>query len=67
MIYPKPYPSPAVGPKPNSLSAGLPQFDVDKMDVLRSSHPGSVNIEGILLLGGHGTGSSGDGFKSPLI
>lgn len=48
MIYPIPYPSAATGPKPNSLNAGLPQFEVDKIDVDRSAQPGSVKISGIL-------------------
>ena len=46
MIYPIPYPSAATGPNPNSRNAGLPQFDVDRMDVLRSDQPGSVKIDG---------------------
>ena len=46
MMYPMPYPSAATGPKPNSRSAGFPQFDVDKIDVLSSCQPGSVKIAG---------------------
>ena len=50
IIYPIPYPSAATGPNPNSLNAGFPQFDVDKIDVLNTLHPGSVNIDGSALL-----------------
>jgi hypothetical protein len=48
MMYPIPYPSAVTGPKPNSLRAGLPQFEVERMDVPRVAHPGSVKIAGIL-------------------
>ena len=48
IIYPIPYPSAATGPNPNSLNAGLPQLDVERIDVPSRAHPGSVNIEGIL-------------------
>ena len=46
MIYPIPYPSAATGPKPNSLNAGFPQFDVDNIDVFSVAHPPSRNISG---------------------
>lgn len=46
MIYPIPYPSAATGPNPNNLNAGFPQFDVDKIDVLKVDQPGSVKMEG---------------------
>lgn len=46
MIYPIPYPSAATGPKPNKRSAGFPQFEVDKMDVLSRFQPGSAKIAG---------------------
>ena len=50
MIYPIPYPSAATGPNPNRRSAGFPQFDVDRIDVLSSAQPGSVKIAGIAAL-----------------
>ena len=50
IIYPIPYPSAATGPNPNSLKAGLPQLDVERMEVPRSAHPGSVYIEGIFVI-----------------
>lgn len=46
MMYPMPYPSAAVGPKPNSRSAGLPQFDVERIDVPRVDQPLSRKISG---------------------
>lgn len=46
MMYPMPYPSAATGPNPKSRSAGFPQLDVLRMDVLRSDQPGSVKIDG---------------------
>lgn len=46
MIYPIPYPSAATGPKPNNLSAELPQLEVDMMEVLRIDQPWSVKMEG---------------------
>ena len=46
MMYPIPYPSAATGPKPNSRSAGLPQFYVERIEVLRSDQPGSVKMAG---------------------
>jgi len=33
IMYPKPNPSAATGPKPNRRKAGLPQFEVERMDV----------------------------------
>ena len=50
IIYPIPYPSAATGPNPNSLKAGLPQLDVERMEVPRRAHPGSVYIKGILVI-----------------
>jgi len=67
MIYPIPYPSAATGPNPNSLSAGFPQFEVERIDVPSVSHPPSVNIHGILLLGAPAVGSSGEGLRLPAI
>ena len=52
IMYPIPYPSAATGPNPNSLKAGLPQLDVERMEVPRRAHPGSVYIEGILVIKG---------------
>ena len=46
MIYPIPNPSAATGPNPNSLSAGFPQLDVERMDRLRRCQPWSVKIDG---------------------
>lgn len=46
MIYPIPNPSCATGPNPNSLNAGFPQFDVDKILVLSKDQPPSVNNAG---------------------
>lgn len=46
MIYPIPYPSAATGPNPNNLNAGLPQFDVERMDVFKTCQPGSKKISG---------------------
>jgi hypothetical protein len=46
MMYPIPYPSATTGPKPNNLRAGLPQFEVERMDVASVAHPGSVKIPG---------------------
>jgi hypothetical protein len=50
MMYPMPNPSCATGPKPNNLNAGLPQFDVERMLVFNTDHPGSVNIAGSVRL-----------------
>jgi hypothetical protein len=67
MIYPIPYPSAATGPNPNNLSAGLPQFDVDKMDMPSCAHPGSVKIAGILVILCSGAVfDSGDGAVIPF-
>lgn len=46
MIYPMPNPSAATGPKPKSLRAGFPQFDVDRILVFSSAQPGSLKISG---------------------
>ena len=46
MIYPIPYPSAATGPNPNSLRAGFPQFDVDRIEVPSVDQPGSVKMAG---------------------
>ena len=46
MMYPIPNPSAATGPNPNSLSAGFPQLDVERMDRLRRCQPWSVKIDG---------------------
>ena len=46
MMYPIPYPSAVTGPKPNRRNAGFPQFDVERIDRLRMSHPLSVKIAG---------------------
>jgi hypothetical protein len=46
MIYPMPYPSAATGPNPNRRNAGFPQFEVDKIEVLRRFQPGSAKIDG---------------------
>lgn len=46
MIYPIPNPSCATGPNPNNLSAGFPQFEVERMLVLSTPHPGSVKMAG---------------------
>lgn len=46
IIYPIPNPFEATGPNPNSLNAGLPQLEVDKIDVLREAHPESEKIIG---------------------
>lgn len=69
MIYPIPYPSPVTGPNPNNLSAGLPQFEVDKIDVDNNPQPGSVKILGMVSLSllEAGTGSSGSGSRLPDI
>ena len=50
MMYPMPYPSPVTGPNPNNLSAGFPQFEVDKTDVDSNAQPGSVKMLGIVCL-----------------
>jgi hypothetical protein len=66
MMYPIPYPSAVTGPNPNNRKAGLPQFEVDKIDVFRRLQPGSVKMDGKGSLShGEGTGSSGDGSKFP--
>ena len=44
-----PKPSSATGPKPNNLRAGLPQLDVERMDVFSKLQPGSVKIAGSIL------------------
>lgn len=49
IMYPIPYPSAATGPKPNNLRAGLPQFEVERMDVPSVAQPESVKILGILV------------------
>lgn len=71
IIYPIPYPPAATGPKPNNLSAGLPQFEVDKIEVDNSVHPGSAKIAGIAcflwLSRRTGIGSSGVGSRLPAI
>jgi len=70
IMYPIPYPSLATGPNPNSLSAGFPQFEVDKIDVDNKAQPGSVKISGIAclpLLLAAGSGSSGSGLRFPAI
>jgi hypothetical protein len=64
MIYPMPYPSAATGPKPNRRRAGLPQLEVERIEVFKTLQPWSVKMPGNepLLVGG-GTGSSGDGSR----
>jgi len=46
MIYPRPYPSAATGPKPNKRSAGLPQFEVERIDMPRVDQPPSRKTSG---------------------
>lgn len=41
MMYPIPNPFEDVDAKPNSLSAGLPQLDVDNTSVVPREYPGS--------------------------
>lgn len=48
IMYPIPYPSAATGPNPNNLKAGFPQFEVLKIEVLKSPYPWSVKILGSL-------------------
>ena len=45
-MYPIPKPSAATGPKPNSRSAGFPQFEVERMDRFKMCHPLSVKMAG---------------------
>jgi hypothetical protein len=40
MIYPMPYPSAATGPKPNKRRAGLPQLEVERIEVFKTSSRG---------------------------
>ena len=66
MIYPMPYPSAATGPKPNKRRAGLPQLEVERIEVFRTLQPLSVKILGNEpLTGGRGTGSSSEGSRFP--
>ena len=66
IIYPIPYPSAATGPKPNKRRAGLPQLEVERMEVFKTVHPWSVKIVGNEPLDeGGGTGSSGEGSRFP--
>lgn len=60
MMYPIPYPSAATGPKPNSLRAGFPQFEVERMDVPSVAQPGSVKRVGILVNSCNGGEVPGD-------
>ena len=46
MIYPMPYPSAATGPKPNKRRAGLPQLEVERIEVFKTLHPLSVKMLG---------------------
>jgi hypothetical protein len=66
IIYPMPYPSAATGPKPNKRRAGLPQLEVERIEVFKTCQPWSVNILGnVPLTGGGGTGASGEGSRFP--
>jgi hypothetical protein len=40
------YPSAATDPNPNRRNAGVPQFEVDKIEVLRKSQPRLAKIDG---------------------
>ncbi len=41
-----PYPYAATGPKPKSRRAGLPQLDVERIEVFKTDHPWSVKMLG---------------------
>jgi hypothetical protein len=65
IMYPRPYPSGEVGPKPNNLSAGFPQLEVESTAVLRAFQPGSEKSDGSRLTGIAAMGSSGLGSRFP--